>query len=115
MPAGHRIPRAASQRAASCLTPPIGVLSSLSPRACHGGGAGYLQRPHRKRAIPVLASVNPIPVGRPTFLDVPRGTDLTTLDAHVAIVGLPFSVPYDLYRSTIASTSPQAIREQSMR
>ncbi len=60
-------------------------------------------------------SVNPIPVGRPTFLDVPRCTDLRTLDAHIAIVGLPFSVPYDLYRSTIASTAPQAIREQSLR
>jgi agmatinase len=59
--------------------------------------------------------VIPIPSGRPTFLDVPRCTDLGTLDAHIAIVGLPFSVPYDLYRSTIASTAPQAIREQSMR
>jgi len=63
----------------------------------------------------VSARVNPIPVGRPTFLDVPRCTDLTALDAHVAVIGVPFGVPYELDYSTAASLAPSAIREQSMR
>ena len=61
------------------------------------------------------ASVKPIPADRPTFLGVPRCTDLSTLDAHVAIIGVPFGVPYDLEYSAAASRAPGAIREQSMR
>jgi agmatinase len=59
--------------------------------------------------------LHPIPVGRPTFLDAPRCTDLDALDAHIAILGLPFSVPYNLDYSSRASAAPQAIREQSLR
>lgn len=58
-------------------------------------------------------SVNPVPVGRATFLDVPRCADPSTIDAHVAIIGVPFGVPYDLDYSTMASIGPRAIREQS--
>ena len=61
------------------------------------------------------ASVKPIPADRPTFLGVPRCTDLSALDAHVAIIGVPFGVPYDLEYSAAASRAPGAIREQSMR
>lgn len=62
------------------------------------------------------AKVNPIPIGRPTFLDIPRCTDLSTLNAHVAIVGVPFGVPYDngLDYSMAASFAPSEIREQSL-
>src|SRR5262249_61591238 len=52
---------------------------------------------------------------RPTFLDAPRCDDLDRLDAHIAVMGVPFGVPYDLQRSTICATAPQTIREQSMR
>lgn len=58
---------------------------------------------------------NPVRSGLPTFLDAPRCLDLSTLDAHVAIVGVPFGVPYDLHQSGMVSAAPQAIREQSMR
>lgn len=57
----------------------------------------------------------PVPTGRPTFLDVPRCVDLNTLDAHVAILGVPFGVPYDLTYAAAASVAPRAIREQSAR
>lgn len=60
------------------------------------------------------AKLTPVPVGRPTFLDVPRCTDLSTLDAHIAIIGVPFGVPYALDYSTGASAAPRAIREQSV-
>lgn len=59
--------------------------------------------------------LKPVPSGRPTFLDSPRCDDLDRLDAHVAVIGVPFGVPYDLHRSTICATAPQTIREQSMR
>lgn len=64
---------------------------------------------------PVSAQVTPVPIGRPTFLDAPRCTDLSALDAHVAIIGVPFGVPYDLEYSAAASIAPSAIREQSVR
>jgi agmatinase len=56
-----------------------------------------------------------VPSGRPTFLDAPRCDDLDRLDAHIAVMGVPFGVPYDLQRSTICATAPQTVREQSMR
>ncbi len=59
--------------------------------------------------------LKPVPTGRPSMFDVPRCSDLDILDADLAVVGVPFSVPYDLYRSTMCSTAPQTIREQSMR
>jgi agmatinase len=40
---------------------------------------------------------------------------LSTLDAHIAIIGVPFGVPYALDYSTGASAAPRAIREQSVR
>lgn len=61
------------------------------------------------------ARVTPVPLGRPTFLDVPRCTDLSALDAHLAIIGVPFGVPYELDYSTAASAAPSVIREHSMR
>lgn len=59
--------------------------------------------------------LRPVPGGRPTFLDAPRCPDLDALDADIAVVGVPFGAPYDMLRSTLCSTAPQAIREQSMR
>ena len=59
--------------------------------------------------------VTPIPVGRPTFLDAPRCTNLDELDADIAILGLPVAVPYSLDYSTRSSLATQSIREQSLR
>ena len=59
--------------------------------------------------------LSPIPIGRPTFLDAPRCADLDTLDAHIAVLGLPICVPYNLDYATRAAGAPQAIRDQSLR
>lgn len=58
----------------------------------------------------------PVPLGKPTFLDAPRCEDLETLEADVAIIGVPFGYPYDMEGSTSASsTAPEAVRAQSVR
>jgi agmatinase len=62
------------------------------------------------------AQINPIPSGLPTFLSADRCDDLSQLEADVAIVGVPYGVPYDLpgMRSPSA-TAPAAIRAASTR
>jgi agmatinase len=62
----------------------------------------------------VSSLLSPIRPGRPTFLDAPRCTDLRTLDADVAVLGVPFGVPYDVHTSAVQSLTPAAVREQSM-
>jgi agmatinase len=58
----------------------------------------------------------PVPLGIPTFLDAPRCDDLDSLEADVAIIGVPFGYPYDLAGLTSPSSSaPAALREQSVR
>ena len=60
--------------------------------------------------------ISPIPNHAPTFLDLPLCTDLTTLDADVAIIGVPYTVPYNLNASRQpSSTAPETIRIQSNR
>ncbi len=60
--------------------------------------------------------VTPVPIGRPTFIDAPRCDDLQTLDADVAIIGVPYGVPYDMEGATSpSSTAPGTIRSQSLR
>jgi agmatinase len=59
---------------------------------------------------------NPVPAGQPTFANVARCDDLGALEAEIAIVGVPFGYPYDVYGAMQASGSaPRAIREQSTR
>lgn len=61
-------------------------------------------------------TLKPVPSGRATFLDAPRCDDLDRLNAHIAVVGVPYGMAsYTLNRSAICSTAPQAIREQSLR
>jgi len=51
-----------------------------------------------------------------SFLGMPTATDLETLEADFAVVGIPFGVPYDM--SGVASGSsgaPQAVRRRSAR
>ena len=58
----------------------------------------------------------PVPVGRPSFLDVPRCENLETLDADIAIVAFPYTVPYTIEWSRQPSSwAPGAIREASLR
>ncbi len=62
------------------------------------------------------AQIIPVPIGMPSFIDAPRCTDLDELEADVAIVGIPYGIPYELEDSTSpSSTSPHKFREQSMR
>ncbi|MGH2549354.1 MAG: agmatinase [Thermomicrobiales bacterium] len=61
------------------------------------------------------ARVIPVPVGEPAFLGGERCDDLEALAADIAIIGVPFGVPYDMAGSTSpSSASPQAIRAQSL-
>lgn len=61
-------------------------------------------------------SITPIPIGQPTFLNMPRCEDLSTLDADIAIIGVPFTVPYDLAASRqVSSNAPEKIRKHSNR
>ena len=59
--------------------------------------------------------LTPVPAGSLTFLGAPRCEDVRALDADVAIIGVPFGVPYELVYSTAASAAPHSIREQSMK
>lgn len=58
----------------------------------------------------------PVTEGRPAFLGMPRCKDLDSLVADIAIIGVPFTVPYDLAASRqVSSRSPEVIRKQSQR
>ncbi|HVL23622.1 MAG TPA: agmatinase [Thermomicrobiales bacterium] len=58
----------------------------------------------------------PVPVGRPSFAGLPRCDDLDTLDAHIAIIGVPYGVPASMESSRAPSSeAPTAIREESLR
>src|SRR5438270_6911153 len=56
------------------------------------------------------------PTGYPTFLNVPR-VDVADLNAaDVAVIGVPYGVPYDMEGArSPASAAPRVIREQSQR
>jgi agmatinase len=58
----------------------------------------------------------PVAIGQPTFLNLPRCNDLAALDADIAIIGVPYTVPYTLAESRQPSaTAPATVREQSNR
>lgn len=64
----------------------------------------------------MTAITNPVPNGKPTFLDMPRCTDLGQLDADIAIIGVQAGMPYDIEGSKfMAAAATGTIREQSMR
>jgi agmatinase len=64
----------------------------------------------------MIARIDPVPIGRPSFLELPRCDDLETLEADIAFVAIPYNPPYDLVRSRAPSSlAPSAIREQSLR
>lgn len=59
----------------------------------------------------------PVPNGDPTFADRDRCEDLHTLDAEIAIIGVPFGIPYPSATPDAPSPSdgPAAIRQSSQR
>jgi agmatinase len=58
----------------------------------------------------------PLEVGRPSFLGLPRCDDLDRLEADVAIIAYPYTVPYTIEWSRQPSSwAPEAIREASLR
>ncbi|MEA2512910.1 MAG: agmatinase [Thermomicrobiales bacterium] len=60
--------------------------------------------------------IDPIPTGEPSFIDAPRCGDLASLEADVAVIGVPNGWPYEMSAVTSpSSTAPRAIREQSIR
>ena len=64
----------------------------------------------------MLARLDPVPLGRPSFLGAPRCTTLDLLDADLAAVGIPYTTPHDLAQSKMPSSdAPRALREQSER
>jgi agmatinase len=63
-----------------------------------------------------IARIDPVPGGRPTFLNVPRCEELDSLDGDIAIIAVPYNTPYDLaYSRAPSSLAPSAVREQSLR
>lgn len=59
---------------------------------------------------------SPIPIGRPSFLGAARCADLDLLEADVAVIGVPYTVPHDLASSRAPSSgAPETVREQSQR
>ena len=59
---------------------------------------------------------SPLAAGRPTFLGMPACDDLDALQADVAIIGVPFGVPYDMRATvSVSSGAPDAMRQQSLR
>lgn len=63
----------------------------------------------------MTSPIQPVPPGRPSFLDMPRLERLDQLEADVAILAVPYGVPYDMEGSRFPSApAPWAIREQSL-
>jgi agmatinase len=64
----------------------------------------------------VSPTIDPLPIGRPSFLNAPRCTSLDLLDADVAVIGCPFTTPVSIEQSRAPSSeAPAAVREQSLR
>lgn len=60
--------------------------------------------------------IEPVPIGRPSFVGAPRCADLAALHADLAVVGVPYNTPYDMAASRApCSLAPAAVREQSLR
>ena len=65
---------------------------------------------------PFPASIQPVEVGRPSFLNLPRCLELEALAADVAVIGIPFTQPASLSASrSPCSGAPAALRAESER
>ncbi|MDH3688143.1 MAG: agmatinase [Gammaproteobacteria bacterium] len=66
--------------------------------------------------IPAASDIAWGPSPRQTFLNVPYCDDLDRLDAHVAILGIPYGDPYSIDEVSNPQTkAPAAVREASIR
>ncbi|MFW6116835.1 MAG: arginase family protein, partial [bacterium] len=66
----------------------------------------------------MTVKTRPIPIGCPTFLSMPRNENLDSLEADIAIIGIPNITPYynDMQGTECrCKSAPDAIRQQSMR
>lgn len=60
--------------------------------------------------------VTPVPIGKPTFAGLPRCEDIASLDAQIAIIGVPYGIPASMEASRAPSSeAPDAIRAESLR
>ena len=60
-------------------------------------------------------SLTQAPAGDLTFLNMPLVTHLEALDADIAVIGIPYGVPYDMQGvAGGSSTAPSAIRARSL-
>ena len=63
-----------------------------------------------------MSLTTPVPEGRPAFAMAPRADELETLEADIAVLGVPHGIPYDMDNLRAPSaTAPAALREQSVR
>src|SRR5690606_18734703 len=70
----------------------------------------------RRRAPSMTDLVTPVPTGKPTFAGLPRCEDIASLDAHIAIIGVPYGIPASMEASRAPSSeAPDAIRAESLR
>ena len=64
----------------------------------------------------MIARTDSLPIGGPSFLEADRCDALDSLDADLAILGVPYTTPCDLVHSRAAcAVAPGALREQSLR
>jgi agmatinase len=60
--------------------------------------------------------INPLPLGRASFLNAPRCTSLDLLNADVAVLGCPWTTPDSIWAARAPSSeAPDAVRSQSLR
>ena len=64
----------------------------------------------------LIGRIDPVPIGRPSFLDARRCDKLDSLAADLAILGVPYTTPHDVVHSRSAcSPEPEVLRAQSLR
>jgi len=64
----------------------------------------------------VTTDLTTAPAGGATFLNAPLATDLAALDAHIAVLGIPWGVPYGMAGvAGPCSVAPAALRAQSLK
>lgn len=64
----------------------------------------------------MAGEIIPVPTGSPSFIDAPRISTLDDLDADVAVIGVPYGVPYGAEGAKQRSSeATRTVREQSMR
>ena len=64
----------------------------------------------------MAGEIVPVPIGSPSFIGVPRIASIDQLEADLAIIGVPYGVPYGVEGAKQRSSeSTRTVREQSAR